>query len=133
MNGYKYVLKNFQKGFKERSDSLKKRIHDWRGQPTTVRIEGPTNIARARSVGFKAKQGFIMVRVKVKKGKHVRRAPAQGRKPGRNRKTQSSGMGLKRIAEVKAGLKFINFKPINSYLAGEDGQFKFFEVVLKKV
>lgn len=132
MNGYKHVLKSFQKSLKERSDALKKRIHDWREEPTVIRVEKPSNIARARSAGFKAKHDYVIARVRVKKGKLVRRAPKQGRKPGRNRKTQSSGMGLKRIAEIKAGLKFPNFNIVNSYLAGEDGQFKFFEVVLKK-
>jgi large subunit ribosomal protein L15e len=132
MTGYKRVLKSFQNSLKERSDFLKRRVHVWRGEPTVTRIEKPSNIARARSAGFKAKHGFIIARVRVKRGKLLRRAPRQGRKPGRNRKTQPSGVGLKRIAEVKAGLKFPNFKVVNSYLAGEDGQFKFFEVVLKK-
>ncbi len=132
MNGYKHVLKSFQKSLRARSDSLKQRLHDWRGESTVARVEEPSNIARARSAGFKAKQGFVVARVRVKKGKLVRRAPRQGRKPGRNRKTQSSGMGLKRVAEIKAGLKFPNLSVVNSYLAGEDGQFKFFEVVLKK-
>ena len=31
------------------------------------RVEKPTNIKKARMLGYKAKQGFIIVRVRVKK------------------------------------------------------------------
>ena len=63
-------------------EANKPRLVEWRRQNTVTKIERPTNIARARSLGYKAKEGFSLARVKVKKGKRKRPKPAMGRKPG---------------------------------------------------
>ena len=42
----------------------------------------------------------------------------------------SHGKSLQKIAEEKAQRKYINMNVIGSYLAGEDGRHKWFEVAL---
>jgi large subunit ribosomal protein L15e len=66
---YKLIQETFQKEYKERSELYRKRIAEWRRQPPVVQVEKPTNIAAARRKGYKAKEGFIIVRVRVKRGK----------------------------------------------------------------
>ncbi len=44
------------------SDAWRKRLAEWRKEPAVLRIDRPTRIDRARSLGYKAKQGFLIVR-----------------------------------------------------------------------
>jgi len=66
---YKYVAK----AWKRPEDSFVKelmwqRLIEWRRQPTVLRVEKPTRIDRARRLGYKAKQGFVVTRVRVRRG-----------------------------------------------------------------
>ena len=60
MGMYKYIKETFEKEYHERSMILRRRITEWRKQGTVARIERPTNLARARSLGYKAKQGIAV-------------------------------------------------------------------------
>ncbi|HEX7514261.1 MAG TPA: 50S ribosomal protein L15e, partial [archaeon] len=44
------------------------RLQTWRREPSVVRIERPTRLDRARSLGYKAKQGVITARVRTWRG-----------------------------------------------------------------
>ncbi|MEM2138210.1 MAG: hypothetical protein QW568_03935 [Candidatus Anstonellaceae archaeon] len=130
MGMYKYIQQSFQKQYKERSELLRKRITEWRKLGTVVRILRPTNLARARSLGFKAKDGYYMARVAVGRGSRKRPHPWGGRKPAKNVAYLSPGKSLQRQAEEKAGRVFSNLEVLNSYWVGQDGTKKYFEVVL---
>jgi large subunit ribosomal protein L15e len=127
---YKYIQQSFQKEYKERSELLRKRITEWRKLGTVVRILKPTNLARARSLGFKAKDGYYMARVAVGRGSRKRPHPWGGRKPAKNVAYLSPGKSLQRQAEEKAGRVYSNLEVLNSYWVGQDGTKKYFEVVL---
>ncbi|MBI5060980.1 MAG: 50S ribosomal protein L15e [Candidatus Aenigmarchaeota archaeon] len=130
MGMYKYVKEAFEKLFAERSSSLRNRMACWRKESTVERVESPTNLVRARELGFKAKKEFVIARVRVRHGKRARRKPDQGRKPGKSRKRVEPGVSLQRIAENKAAKRFRNLRALNSYFIGEDGVNKYFEVIL---
>ena len=130
MGMYKYIQQSFQKEYKERSELLRKRITEWRKLGTVVRILRPTNIARARSLGYKAKDGYFMARVAVGRGSRKRPHPWGGRKPAKNVAYLSPGKSLQRQAEEKAGRVFSNLEVLNSYWVGQDGVKKYFEVLL---
>lgn len=127
---YKYIQEAFQHEYKTRSEAYRKRLQQWRKEGTVVRIEKPTNLARARSLGYKAKEGYIMARVAVGRGSRKRRHPRGGRKPAKNVAYLSPGKSLQRIAEEKAARKFSNCEVLNSYWVGQDGTKKYFEVIL---
>ncbi len=129
---YKYVRKAFVQTLKTRSPLLRARIAQWRKTPSVVRVDRPLNPLRARSLGYKAMKGYVVVRVRVAKGKRRRRKPDLGRKPGKNRRTQPPGLSLQRLAQLRGAKKYPNLTAINSYYVGEDGQFKFYEVIFKK-
>ncbi len=125
-----YIQKSFLQAYKERTPALRARIAKWRRTPVVVRVERPLNPPRARSLGYKASRDYIVARVRISKGKRRRRRPDLGRKPGKNRKTQVPGISLQKLAEKRAERRFPNLRLLNSYYVGEDGQYKFFEVIL---
>ncbi len=110
---------------------MKKRIMEWRRQPAIVRIEKPTRLDRARALGYKAKQGFVVVRVRVRKGGRRKPRPDKGRRPKRmGIYGFAPAKSLRLIAEERAARKYPNLEVLNSYYVGEDGQYKWFEVIL---
>lgn len=134
-----YIKKTVQNEFKKKEDenyNYKKiytqRLIGYRHlKGTVVKLDKPTNIARARELGYKAKQGIIVVLTKVRKGSGLIRRPTKGRRPKRmgvNKVTRR--ISIQRIAENKAADKFVNMEVLNSYLVGEDGQHKYYEVIL---
>jgi len=132
LNLYK-ALKETWKNKELKKELFKERLREWRKQPAVMRIEKPTRLDRARALGYKAKQGFIIVRVRVRKGGRSRRAYLWilGKKPG------SAGIrhftprkSLRWIAEEKAQRKFPNLEVLNSYYVAEDGKYKWYEVIM---
>lgn len=97
------------------------------------RCSKPSRIERARRLGYKAKQGYVIYRVKIRRGNRKRPAP-KGVVCG---KLKSIGIvGLKNVknyqsvAEEKVGRKVPELRVLNSYWVGQDATFKFFEVIL---
>jgi len=130
MGMYKYMKESIISEYKERPAEYKQRLVEWNTAPTVARIAKPTNIARARELGYKAKEGIIVVRVKVGKGKHKRAQPGGGRKPSRSGRFFSGKKSAQSIAEEKAARKYSNFEVTNSYFIGSTGQRQFYEVIL---
>ena len=130
MGLYQYIKQTFQQEYKNRDENYKNRLIKWRKEPSIVRLERPTNIARARVLGYKAKQGYIVVRVKVKKGRRKRPKPDGGRKPAKNILFVSPKISKRLQAEQRAARKYRNMEVLNSYWVGEDGQKVYYEVIL---
>jgi large subunit ribosomal protein L15e len=102
----------------------------WRKQETIEKIEGPTDPARARRLGYKAKEGFIVARVRVRKGGRKRQMPAGGRVPKKAGRFFTLNTSKQAVAEKKAERNFRNLRLLNSYQVGEDGVYKWFECIL---
>jgi len=130
MGLYSKIRGTFQKEYKERSPIYKERIRTWRKEGTIVYVGKPTNIARARSLGYKAKEGYFAVRVRTKKGRRARKSPRGGRKPSKNIKYISPGKSYQAVAEEKAARKYADKEVLNSYWVGEDGMYKYFEIIM---
>jgi len=109
---------------------LKEKIIQWRKEPVTLRIERPTRIDRARSLGYKAKQGYIMLRQRVARGGHERPHELGGRRPKHSRLRMVLSKTYQIIAEQRAGKDYPNCEVLNSYWIGEDGEYKWYEVIL---
>ncbi len=110
---------------------MRQRLIEWRKQHTVTRVERPLRLDRARKLGYKAKQGFIVVRVSVRRGNLRKLRPRSGRRPKRMGVKQfKPAKSLRLIAEERAGRKYPNTEVLNSYWVGEDGRHKWFEVIL---
>ena len=129
---YSHLAESWKKPKERLGDILKGRLIQWRREPTVVRSDASMRLDRARSVGYKAKAGYAVARVKIGKGGRRRKLYGRrGRKPSKMGLVHfSHGKSLQKIAEEKAQRRFPNMNVIGSYIAGEDGRHKWFEVVL---
>lgn len=129
---YKYIAEewaNPEKNFVE--ELMRQRLIQWRKQPTTVRIEKPTRLDKARKLGYKAKQGFVIARTKVRRGGLRKIRPKAGRRPKRMGVAKfKPAKSLRLIAEERTAKRFPNLEVLNSYWVGEDGKQKWFEIIL---
>ena len=116
--------------FKDVKPALFARAKLWRRQPVVKKLERPTRIDRARSLGYSAKQGFVIARTRINKGGRRKPATHKGRKPRSMGVFYNTEERKQAIAERRVARKFPNLEVLNSYYVGEDGKFKFFEVIL---
>ena len=129
---YAYVREAWKRPDKtEVKDLLWERMQTWRREGSVVRVERPTRIDRARSLGYKAKQGIVVARVRVRRGGRRKSRYFRGRKTARmGMRRMTPAKSLQRIAEERASRKFPNLEVLNSYWVGEDGRNRWYEVIL---
>jgi len=130
MSTYRYISETIQKEYSERSQAYKNRLIAWRRGSSIEKVERPTNLPRARTLGYKAKQGYVIVRVKIKKGMRRRPKPMGGRKAKSSYLIKQPGHSHQAIAEERVNRRYRNLEVLNSYWIGEDGNTKYFEVIL---
>lgn len=110
---------------------FKKKMQVWRKEPTVVRIERPTKVKRAHELGYKAKQGVVMVRASVRKGGRRKTRPARGRKPKRmGVRKITPKINLQAIAEQRASRRFPNLEVLNSYHLASGGTREYYEIIM---
>lgn len=132
MSAYKYMSQAWKKPSASYVEEfMRDAAIRWRGERTIHRVERPTRLDRARSLGYRAKQGFVVVRVRIRKG-GARKPRARS---GRRQKAMGAvkytrAKGLKEIAEARVARKFPNLRVLNSYWVWEDGKSTWFETVL---
>jgi large subunit ribosomal protein L15e len=124
---YHYIAKAWKK---PDTETLRKRMIDWRKGDVFTRVEKPLRLDRARAVGYKDKKGIVVVRVRIKRGGHARPRPVKARKGSRMHTRKNLKMNYKWIAEQRASKKYKNLEVLNSYQIGKDGINYFFEVIL---
>ena len=108
-----------------------RRMIEWRKGPSFQRVERPTRIDRARALGYKAKQGYVIVRARVRRGGLRKPTIRSGRRAKRKgMKKITTAKSIQRIAEERTGKRYPNLEVLNSYWIGEDGRHKFFEVIM---
>ena len=109
----------------------RERMAGWRREGVFQRINRPTRIDAARRVGYKAKQGIVMVRTRVRRGGlrkskvHMKRKPSNA-----GIKKITMAKSIQRIAEERVSRRYPNLEVLNSYWVGEDGKNKFYEVIM---
>ena len=109
---------------------LRERMISWRASPVLTKVDKPLRIDRARSLGYKDKKGFVIVRVRLIRGGHKRSRPIKGRRSKRLHTRKNLKMNYQWIAEQRAARKYRNLEVLNSYLIGKDGVHYFYEVIL---
>jgi len=129
--GYlKYVRKAWKKPQESNPELWRARLLQWRREPVTVRLDRPTRIDRARSLGYKAKKGFVIVRQRVQRGGRMREKFKSGRRSKTRRRVKIVGMNYQQVAEQRAVKKYTNCEVLNSYWVCQDGRYAWYEVIL---
>lgn len=112
---------------------LRVRCWELRQNPGIVRLTRPSRPDKARRLGYKTKQGFVVYRVRVRRGgrkKPVSKGIVYG-KPVHQGVTQlKPTRNIRSRAEEKVGRKCGGLRVLNSYWVNEDSTHKYFEVIL---
>jgi large subunit ribosomal protein L15e len=132
MGYYKYVREAWKTPKKSYVGTLmRERLPVWNKEGAVVRMERPTRIDRARALGYKAKQGFAVVRVRIRRGGRRKTRPVARRRPRRiGVKKYSPKKSIQLIGEERVARHYPNMEVLNSYWVGETGQHKYYEVIL---
>jgi len=109
---------------------LRQRMIGWRKGNNIIKVDKPLRLDRARSLGYKAKKGFVIARIKIQRGGRKRPKPVKGRKIKRQTNKKILKMNYKWVAEQRVQKKFQNLEVLNSYNIGKDGKYYFYEVIL---
>lgn len=109
---------------------IRDRLVDFRRSETVVKIEHPTRLDKARELGYKAKQGVVVVRVMLKKSKRQRPLIKKGRRSKHRRRKKIVELNYQAIAEHRAQKKYTNLEVLNSYYLASDAKNKWFEIIL---
>lgn len=128
---YDYIADQWKKPDTSYNSLQWKRLIEWRNGESFTRVEKPLRIDRARALGYKAKQGYIIVRARVRRGGLRKPSIRAGRKPsarGINKITMEKS--IQRIAEERTAKRYPNMEVLNSYWIGEDGKYVYYEVIL---
>lgn len=134
MGAYKYLEELWRR---KQSDImnfiLRVRTWEFRQLPVVHRATRPSRPEKARKLGYKAKNGYVIYRVRVRRGGR-KRPVAKGIVTG---KPTSVGINqlkptrnLRSVAEERVGRKVGGLRVLNSYWVGQDGTHKFYEVIM---
>ncbi|EIE21574.1 ribosomal protein L15e [Coccomyxa subellipsoidea C-169] len=134
MGAYKYLEELWKR---KQSDVLRfllrVRCWEYRQLPGIVRLTGPSRPDKARRLGYKAKQGFVVYRVRVRRGgrkKPVHKGIVYGKPVNQGITQLKPTRNLRSVAEERAGRKLGGLRVLNSYWVNQDSTYKYFEIIL---
>lgn len=132
MSAYKYLAEAWKRPDEGVVRMMRNvRLVQWRRGPSIVRSERPTRLNKARALGYKAKQGVIVTRVRIVRGPMNISRPNSGRRPKRmGIYGLTSRKSNRWIAEERVARKFPNMNVLGSYWVASDGKYAWFEVIL---
>ena len=119
------------KMWKENSAVLRARAISWRKEDAVTRIERPSRLLRARRLGYKAKQGIVVIRMRVGTGGMRRQRPRGGRRPKHLGVTRiKADDNMKTVAQRRVLERYPNMKLFGCYFLYKDGKYYWYEVIL---
>ena len=134
MGAYKYLEELWKKKQSELVRFiLRIRTWEYRQLPIVHRVVKPSRPEKARKLGYKAKQGYVIYRTRVRRGgrkKNIRKGCVFGKPRNQGIRKQKAARSHKSIAEERIGRKASNLRVLNTYWVGQDAAFKFYEVIL---
>ncbi|MFP4567756.1 MAG: 50S ribosomal protein L15e [Candidatus Woesearchaeota archaeon] len=129
--GYlKYFKQNWNSDNPEIKELKKQRLMEWRREPATIRILRPTRLDRARSLGYKAKKGFLIIRQRVLRGGRQRPDIKGGRRTAHSSQRKNLAKNYQAVCEERVARKYVNCEVLNSYYVEKDGKYIWYEVLL---
>jgi len=128
---YDHVSEQWKKPDTSYKSPQQQRLIQWRKEENYIRVDKPLRIDRARSLGYKAKPGFMVARARVRRGGLRKHTIKGGRRPARKGITKiTMAKSTQRMAEERTAKRYPNMEVLNSYWVGDDGKNHFYEVIL---
>ena len=134
MGAYKYMQELWRK---KQSDVMQflQRVRCWqyRQLNTVHRCPRSSRPEKARRLGYKSKQGFVIYRIRVRRGcrkKQVPKGACYGKPKNEGVNQLKPKRNLQAIAEQRLGRRTAKaLRILGSYWVGQDSTFKYFEVI----
>merc|ERR1712184_207227 len=135
MGAYKYMTELYRK---KQSDVMRYllRVRCWQYRQLTKvhRVPRSTRPDKARRLGYKNKQGYVIYRIAMRRGGR-KRPVAKGCPYGKPKtsgavKQMKPVRNLQSIAEERVGRRIASLRVLNSYWVGQDSTYKYFEVIM---
>jgi large subunit ribosomal protein L15e len=128
---YSQISKTWQDIFHESAADIKARAVQLRKEPAMLRVERPWRLDRARSLGYKAKEGVVVVRMRVSRGGMRKKRPASGRRPKHMGVLKiKSAVSSQEVAERRVLQRHPNMKLLGSYFVWKDGIHAWYECIM---
>jgi large subunit ribosomal protein L15e len=134
MGAYKYMEELWRH---KQSDALRflMRVRAWeyRQRPNILTCNRPSRTDKAHRLGYKAKQGYVIVRAGVRRGGRKRqnhRGMVFGKPKHQGINQLKFERNLQSVAEEKAGRRYANLRVLNSYWVNQDATMKYYEVIM---
>lgn len=117
--------------WQQNSPEIRKRAIQWRKDNAFTRVARPNRIQKARRLGYKAKQGMVVIRTRVGTGGMRRQRPVAGRRPKHLGVTRiKADVNMKQVAEKRTQQRYKNLKLLGSYFLYKDGFHYWFEIIM---
>jgi large subunit ribosomal protein L15e len=128
---YRHVGKSWQTIFHEKEGDILARAVQFRKEPTLLKLDRPSRLDRARMLGYKAKDGIAVVRIRVSRGGMRRKRPTSGRRPKHMGVLRmKAAVSAQAVAERRVWEKYRNMKVLGSYIVWKDGSSAWYECIL---
>jgi len=98
-----------------------------------VKEKRPTRPDKARRLGYKAKQGYVVYRVRVRRGgrkRPVSKGIVYGKPATQGINQLKWERSLRSKAEERVGRRCGNLRVLNSYWINQDASYKYYEIIL---
>ena len=134
MGAYKYMQEVWRKKQSEvMTFLLRQRCWNYRQLNVIHKVQRPTRPEKARRLGYKSKQGYVIYRVRVRRGcrkKQVAKGAVFGKPKNEGVNQLKPKRNLQAIAEERVGRRVGKaMRVLGSYWVGQDSTFKYFEVI----
>merc|ERR1712146_336728 len=109
------------------------RAWELRQLPTIHRATRPTRPDKAHRLGYKAKQGYVVFRVRVHRGgrkRPVHKGQVYGKPRNAGITALKARRSLRSVAEERAARRCGGLRVLNSYWVNQDATFKYFEIIM---
>ena len=134
MGAFKYLEELWKK---KQSDLLRfvLRVRAWEYRQLAVvhKCSRPSRADKARRLGYKAKQGYVIYRCRIRRGgrkRNIRKGIVFGKRVNHGIKKLKKEQTHKNICEQRVARRCSNLRVLNSYWVGQDASNKFFEVIM---
>merc|ERR1711959_515512 len=134
MGAYKYLRELWNR---KQSDVMRflqrTRAWEFRQMPTIHKATKPTRPDKARRLGYKAKQGICIYRVRVHRGgrkRPVHKGQVYGKPRNAGITALKARRSLRSVAEERAARRCGGLRVLNSYWVNQDATYKYFEIIM---
>jgi len=134
MGAFKYLEELWKK---KQSDvvrfGLRLRCWHYRQLNAIHRATRPTRPDKAKRLGYKAKQGMVIYRARVRRGcrkKPFRKGKTMGKPKNHGINHLKPTRNLRSLAEERVGRRLPTLRVLNSYWVNQDSTYRYYEVIL---